>query len=71
MGSNYYAAIMAGGGGTRLWPFSRKKRPKQALKFFGDRTLFQVSVERILPIIDPAKLQFTLIIEILEASWPV
>ncbi|NOR90789.1 MAG: NTP transferase domain-containing protein [Anaerolineales bacterium] len=56
MGSNYYAAIMAGGGGTRLWPLSRKKRPKQALKFFGDRTLFQVSVERILPIIDPANI---------------
>ena len=53
MGSNYYAAIMAGGGGTRLWPLSRKKRPKQALKFFGDQTLFQVSVERILPIIEP------------------
>ena len=52
MGSNYYAAIMAGGGGTRLWPLSRKKRPKQALKLFGDRTLFQVSVERILPIIE-------------------
>jgi len=52
MGSNYYAAIMAGGGGTRLWPLSRKKRPKQALMLFGDRTLFQVSVERILPIIE-------------------
>jgi mannose-1-phosphate guanylyltransferase len=56
MGSNYYAAIMAGGGGTRLWPLSRQRRPKQALKFFGDRTLFQVSVERILPIIDPANI---------------
>jgi len=53
MGSNYYAAIMAGGGGTRLWPLSRKKRPKQTLKFFGERTLFQISVERILPIIEP------------------
>jgi mannose-1-phosphate guanylyltransferase len=56
MGSNYYAAIMAGGGGTRLWPLSRKKRPKQALKFFGDRTLFQVSVERVLPIIEPTNI---------------
>ena len=56
MDSNYYAAIMAGGGGTRLWPLSRKKRPKQALKFFGDRTLFQVSVERVLPIIEPEKI---------------
>ncbi|MBE9478498.1 MAG: mannose-1-phosphate guanylyltransferase [Chloroflexi bacterium] len=56
MGSNYYAAIMAGGGGTRLWPLSRKSRPKQALKFFGDKTLFQVSVDRILPIIDSANI---------------
>ena len=56
MGSNYYAAIMAGGWGTRLWPLSRKKRPKQAQKFFGERTLFQVSVERILPIIEPANI---------------
>ena len=56
MGSNYYAGIMAGGGGTRLWPLSRKKRPKQALKFFGGRTLFQVAVERILPIIEPANI---------------
>jgi mannose-1-phosphate guanylyltransferase len=46
---DYYALIMAGGGGTRLWPLSRKSRPKQSLKLFGDRTLFQVAVDRILP----------------------
>lgn len=56
MESNYYAAIMAGGGGTRLWPLSREKRPKQALKLFGERTLFQISVERILPIVNPDKI---------------
>ncbi len=56
MDPNYYAAIMAGGGGTRLWPLSRKKRPKQALKLFGERTLFQISVQRILPIIKPEKI---------------
>ncbi|MFO3797039.1 MAG: sugar phosphate nucleotidyltransferase, partial [Anaerolineales bacterium] len=26
-----YAVIMAGGGGTRLWPVSRRRRPKQLL----------------------------------------
>jgi mannose-1-phosphate guanylyltransferase len=26
-----YAVIMAGGGGTRLWPVSRKEKPKQSL----------------------------------------
>ena len=30
---HYYALIMAGGGGTRLWPMSRKNTPKQLLPF--------------------------------------
>ena len=47
---NYYALIMAGGGGTRLWPLSRKNKPKQMLKLFGERTLFQISVERLRPL---------------------
>jgi mannose-1-phosphate guanylyltransferase len=42
---------MAGGGGTRLWPVSRKENPKQALRLFEDRSLFQISVDRIKPII--------------------
>ncbi|MED5506941.1 MAG: sugar phosphate nucleotidyltransferase, partial [Planctomycetota bacterium] len=29
-----YAMIMAGGSGTRLWPFSRSERPKQLLPLF-------------------------------------
>jgi mannose-1-phosphate guanylyltransferase len=47
MSDNYYALIMAGGGGTRLWPLSRQGKPKQMLKLFGDRTLFQISVDRL------------------------
>lgn len=43
----YYAVIMAGGSGTRLWPLSRRDYPKQALKLFGDKTMFQYTVERI------------------------
>jgi len=39
--------IMAGGGGTRFWPRSRDKRPKQFLSFSGDRTLLQETVDRI------------------------
>ena len=34
-----HAMIMAGGGGTRFWPRSRNRRPKQFLTFSGDRTL--------------------------------
>jgi mannose-1-phosphate guanylyltransferase len=42
-----YAVIMAGGGGTRLWPVSRRNRPKQMLSLVEDRTLFQATVERL------------------------
>ncbi len=47
---HFYAVIMAGGGGTRLWPLSRKNRPKQMLSLFDERTLFQTSVERLNPV---------------------
>lgn len=48
MDNHFYAMIMAGGGGTRLWPLSRQNRPKQMLKLAGERTLFQVAVDRLL-----------------------
>jgi mannose-1-phosphate guanylyltransferase len=47
MSDNYYAVIMAGGGGTRLWPLSRKAKPKQMLQLIDDRSLFQVAVQRL------------------------
>ena len=46
----YYALIMAGGSGTRMWPHSRRKSPKQALKLVGDRTMIQHAVDRIVPL---------------------
>lgn len=46
----YYALIMAGGAGTRLWPLSRENRPKQSLNLLGGRTMFQHSVERLGPL---------------------
>jgi len=45
----YYPLIMAGGTGTRLWPLSRRKYPKQALKLVGERTLMQHAVDRLIP----------------------
>jgi mannose-1-phosphate guanylyltransferase len=48
-----YALIMAGGVGTRLWPLSRRDRPKQALKLVGERTMFEHAVDRIAPLIQP------------------
>lgn len=44
---HFYAVIMAGGGGTRLWPLSRQARPKQMLRLIDERSLFQTSVERL------------------------
>jgi len=47
-----YAVIMAGGTGKRLWPLSRKKRPKQVLKLLDGQTLLRYCFERLLPIFD-------------------
>jgi len=47
-----YAVIMAGGSGKRLWPLSRKKRPKQVLRLFDDQTLLRRCFERLLPVFD-------------------
>ncbi len=48
--------IFAGGVGTRLWPLSRKKTPKQFEKIIGDKSTIQSAVERVLPIINPSDL---------------
>jgi mannose-1-phosphate guanylyltransferase len=42
-----HALIMAGGGGTRFWPRSRQRRPKQFLTLTGDRSLLQQAFDRI------------------------
>ncbi len=47
MNEHFYAVIMAGGGGTRLWPLSRQNRPKQMLRLVSDRTLFQMATDRL------------------------
>lgn len=38
--------ILCGGGGTRLWPLSRTLMPKQFIKFFDNRSLFQLTASR-------------------------
>ncbi|MGH8427256.1 MAG: mannose-1-phosphate guanylyltransferase/mannose-6-phosphate isomerase [Gammaproteobacteria bacterium] len=40
------AVILCGGSGTRLWPLSRRTRPKQFLKLLGERSLFQETILR-------------------------
>jgi len=42
--------ILAGGSGTRFWPLSRKKTPKQLMSIFGGKSMLQRTVERVLPL---------------------
>ncbi len=53
---HYYAVIMAGGGGTRLWPLSRQAHPKQMLRLLEERSLFQTSVERLEGVFPPERI---------------
>jgi mannose-1-phosphate guanylyltransferase len=50
-----YVVILAGGGGTRLWPLSRQERPKPFLPLVDDRSLLQHTVSRILPLVDESE----------------
>ena len=45
-----YIVILAGGSGTRFWPLSRKKSPKQLISVFGGKSMLQRTVERVLPL---------------------
>lgn len=47
------AIIFAGGVGTRLWPLSRKKSPKQFERVIGDKSTLQSTVDRLLPDFKP------------------
>lgn len=51
-----YAVIMAGGSGTRLWPLSRQSRPKQVLRLMGERTLYQMAIDRLTPMMPPERI---------------
>ena len=49
---NNYCVIMAGGVGSRFWPFSRENKPKQFLDFFGTgKSLLQMTVDRFRPLV--------------------
>lgn len=51
-----FAVVMAGGSGTRLWPCSRRDRPKQLLPLLGERSLLQATVDRLAPHVPPARM---------------
>ncbi|MBD5542756.1 MAG: mannose-1-phosphate guanylyltransferase [Lachnospiraceae bacterium] len=46
-----YGVIMAGGGGTRFWPMSRKERPKQLLNLSGKDIMVNETIDRLLQVV--------------------
>ena len=56
LSSNTYGLILAGGRGTRFWPASRTRTPKQLLPFVGERSLLQETADRLAPLIPPERL---------------
>ena len=53
---NMVAVIMAGGVGTRFWPLSTDERPKQFLKLIDNRSLLQMSYDRVSPLFPPERI---------------
>jgi mannose-1-phosphate guanylyltransferase/mannose-6-phosphate isomerase len=49
--------ILSGGTGSRLWPLSRALRPKQFLSLTEERSLFQLTLDRLAPLFEPGGLQ--------------
>lgn len=52
----FFAVIMAGGAGTRFWPLSRKKTPKQFLPIISEKTMIEETVERLIPLIPESRI---------------
>ena len=50
-----HPVILCGGSGTRLWPLSRKAFPKQFIPLLGDKSLLQLTLERVAQLLDPAE----------------
>lgn len=48
-----FVVILAGGGGTRLWPKSRNKTPKQFLRLYTEKTMMQEAYNRVSTLVDP------------------
>jgi mannose-1-phosphate guanylyltransferase len=51
-----HAVVLAGGRGTRFWPRSRTRTPKQLLNIVGEDTMLQQTVARLRPLISPDRI---------------
>lgn len=65
---NYYVVIMAGGSGTRLWPISRSKLPKQLHSFGNEKSLIQETYDRVKDLVPLENIFVSLVSSILKTS---
>jgi mannose-1-phosphate guanylyltransferase len=70
MSEPFYAVIMAGGSGTRLWPLSRQQRPKQMLDITDEGTLFQMAVERLKGLFPPERILIVTVADQVDVLKP-
>ena len=68
MPMKWNAVIMAGGAGTRFWPASRRRKPKQLLPIAGEKTMIRETVDRLLPMIGPERIWPALGPHLLDAT---
>ncbi len=67
---HFYAVIMAGGSGTRLWPLSRQQRPKQMLDITDEGTLFQMAVARLQGLFPPERILIVTVADQIDVLKP-
>lgn len=65
---NLHVVVLAGGKGTRFWPLSTPRRPKQFLRLFDDRSLLLSAVERVLPLVGMERIWISTDEELIDLS---